>query len=68
MDILEKKDISSQIKEMDDCGRVKKDESMDVCEMYQFNSKGGVVSKDIIVYIVERNGIGQVVREEVFEE
>lgn len=41
---------------------------MDVSEWYQFNSEGGVVSKEIIVYKVEKNEIGEVLKEEVVEE
>lgn len=67
-DTSEKKATSTQTKETDDQGRIKKDESVDVHEKYQLNSGGGVASKDTVAHTVERNDTGQVVREEVSED
>lgn len=67
-DTSERKTTSSQTKETDSRGRLKKDESMDVQEKYELNNEGDVASKDTVARTVARNDAGQVVKEDVSEE
>lgn len=67
-DASAKKETTSETKHVDDEGRLKKDESMDVSERYQLNSEGGVASKETTAHKVEKNETGEVLKEEVAEE
>ncbi|KAG0629624.1 hypothetical protein M758_1G117400 [Ceratodon purpureus] len=64
----EKKETSSQTKQVNEQGNLEKDESMNVRERYQLNSRGGVASKETEAHRVAKNDRGEVVQKEVTEE